>query len=387
MPTVEIIHLTSNTMKIKLLPFLLLFFLSCQKEKQYKPVDPKATRETVNLYNNLRKVENRGFMVGHQDDLAYGVNWKYESGRSDVKDVTGDYPAVYGWELGHLEQGADRNLDSVPFDKMKSFIYDGYKRGGVITISWHTTNPMTGRTAWDPDSGTVASILPGGKNNALFNQHLDKVADFMLSLKGDRGELIPVLFRPFHEHTGNWFWWGTMTPDEEYKALFRYTVDYLKNTKNVHNLLWVYNTVGEFTNAEEYLKRYPGDDVVDMLSFDMYQYGDASTDSSYVQAIDTRLAVIEKLAAEKNKIALFGETGYNQVPYAEWWTRRLLPGIGNHKISYVLLWRNAGYKWKENQFEYYVPYDGQPSAPDFVKFFNLPQTLFQGDISYAEMYE
>jgi hypothetical protein len=366
---------------------LLIVLIGCNKEKTAQPSDSKATRETVNLYNNLNKVIDRGFMVGHQDDLAYGVNWKYESGRSDVKDVTGDFPAVYGWELGHLEIGADRNLDSVPFDKMKTFIYNAYQRGGVITISWHTTNPMNGQSAWTPDSGTVASILPGGAKNAVFNEHLDKVADFMLSLKGDKGELIPVLFRPFHEHTGGWFWWGTITPDEEYKALFRYTVDYLKNKKNVHNLLYVYNTGSEFSNAEEYLKRYPGDDVVDMLSFDMYQYGDAATDSSYIQALDQRLGIIEKLAAEKNKTALFGETGYNQIPYQEWWTKRLLPGIGNHKISYVLLWRNAGYKWKENQIEYYVPYDGQPSAPDFVKFFDLPQTLFQRDISYKEIYE
>jgi hypothetical protein len=366
---------------------LAVLLFSCDKEKKASLADDKASRETENLYKNLKKVINRGFMVGHQDDLAYGVNWKYEIGRSDIKDVTGDYPAVYGWELGHLEIGSERNLDSVPFDKMKDFIYEGYKRGGVITISWHGNNPKTGKTAWDPDSGTVTSILPGGENNAVFNQQLDKIAGFMLSLKGDRGEPIPVLFRPFHEHTGGWFWWGTWTPDEEYKALFRYTVDYMKNKKNVHNLLYVYNTGSEFSSSEEYLKRYPGDDVVDLLSFDTYQYGDAAADSSYTSGLDLRLGIIEKLAAEKNKIALLGETGYNQIPFSEWWTKRLLPGIGNHKISYVLLWRNAGYKAKENQIEYYVPYEGQPSAPDFIKFFNLPQTLFQRDISYGEMYE
>ncbi len=76
-------------------------------------VDRKATTETVALYNNLKKRLNKGFMFGHQDDLAYGVGWKYQDGRSDIKDVTGDYPAVYGWELGDLEIDKPVNLDSV----------------------------------------------------------------------------------------------------------------------------------------------------------------------------------------------------------------------------------------------------------------------------------
>src|ERR1700748_2924917 len=84
-----------------------------------QPADKKATKETIALYRNLKKLLNEGIMFGHQDDLAYGVGWKYEPGRSDIKDVTGDYPAVYGFELGRLEIDQPVNLDSVPFDKMK----------------------------------------------------------------------------------------------------------------------------------------------------------------------------------------------------------------------------------------------------------------------------
>src|SRR5258705_9854557 len=73
------------------------------------PSDKNATKETVNLYKNLKKLAGKGFMFGHQDDLAYGVGWKYEEGRSDIKDVTGDYPAIYGWELGRLEIDAPVN--------------------------------------------------------------------------------------------------------------------------------------------------------------------------------------------------------------------------------------------------------------------------------------
>jgi mannan endo-1,4-beta-mannosidase len=85
------------------------------------PADPKATRQTIALNSNLKKLAAKGFMFGHQDDLAYGVNWRYENGRSDVKEVAGDYPAVYGWELGGLEADEEKNLDGVPFKMMRQF--------------------------------------------------------------------------------------------------------------------------------------------------------------------------------------------------------------------------------------------------------------------------
>ena len=92
----------------------LLFFLAfagAALGQNELPVDKKATAETIHLYNNLKKLRIKGFLFGHQDDLAYGVKWKYVPGRSDIKDVTGDYPALYGWELGRLELDHPMNLD------------------------------------------------------------------------------------------------------------------------------------------------------------------------------------------------------------------------------------------------------------------------------------
>lgn len=353
------------------------------------PSDQKATKETVNLFRNLKKVVAKGkYMFGHQDELAYGVNWKYQPGRSDVKDVTGDYPAVYGWELGHLEIDAPVNLDSVPFDKMRGFIQQAYQRGGVITISWHGRNPMNGNTAWDPAEGTVTSILPDGEKHDVFKAQLDKIAHFLSSLKGRKGEAIPVLFRPFHEHTGGWFWWGSKTTNaEEYKKLFRFTVDYLKNEKKLHNLLYVYNTGSEFNSAETFLERYPGDDVVDVVSFDTYQRGNADGDTTFQAQTNQLLSIIEKVAEKRNKVAVLGETGYNQIPYAKWWTKTLLPALSGRKIAYVLVWRNAGYKGKEKEVEFYAPYKGHTSAADFIQFYKRPETMFQKEVSYKSMYQ
>jgi Glycosyl hydrolase family 26 len=95
----------------------------------YLPANDKATKETKALYLNLQQVLGKGVLFGHQDDLAYGIGWSYVAGNSDVKKVTGDYPALYGWELGNIELGHAKNLDSVPFAEMKKFILQGYKQG------------------------------------------------------------------------------------------------------------------------------------------------------------------------------------------------------------------------------------------------------------------
>ncbi len=375
--------------------FISVFFLlACQaKAQQELPSDKKASKETKALYNNLKKLTSKGFMFGHQDDLAYGVNWKYDAstgsaGRSDIKDVAGDYPAVYGWELGGLELDHTKNLDDVPFDQMQQFIKEGYARGGVITISWHMYSPFgNGISAWDTTHGTVASIIPGGMHHELYKQWLDKVAVFFEALKGAKGESIPVLFRPFHEHSGSWFWWGRNNCSiSDYKSLWRFTFDYLHTQKNLHNILWVYNTGGDFKTKEEFLERYPGDDAVDLVSFDTYQSGDPKKSEGFVKNANFLLNIVEQVAAEKNKLFALGETGFESVPYEKWWTETLIKAIGDHKISYVLLWRNHGYQESTKRMHYYAPFKGQVSANDFVEFYKLNSTLFEKDIKNEKLY-
>lgn len=373
-------------------PTVIIFFLLTAGRlftQEIRPADKAATQQTLHLYNNLKKLSQKGFMFGHQDDLAYGVSWKYEPGRSDVKDVTGDYPAVYGWELGGLEADQDKNLDAVPFKKMRQFIKEGYERGGVITISWHARSPSgAAKGAWDTTHGTVASIIPGGSHHALYKSWLDKLAAFFLSLKGSKGEAIPVLFRPFHELTGNWFWWGrNACSPEEYKILWRFTASYLKEEKKVHNLLYVYNTSGDFKTKEEFLERYPGDDIVDLISFDAYQYDDPVTSDWFIRNTNAQLGMINEIAQEKNKLTAFAETGYETIPYTNWWTATLLKAIGDNKISYVLVWRNHGYNESMKKMHYYAPYKEHASAADFIKFYDEQKTLFEKDVAKEKLYE
>lgn len=328
--------------------------------------DQQATPEAKKLYQQLAKLIDKGIMFGHQDDMAYGLGWKYEKNRSDVKSITGSYPAVHGWDLGHLELGKKQNLDSVPFDKMQNFIKEVHQLGGINTISWHLDNPVNGKSSWDT-SNTVVKIIPGGSHHEMFKAWLDRISVFLGDLKDGNGKLIPVLFRPYHEHTGSWFWWGEENCSaSDYKELWRFTVNYLRNEKKLHHLIFVYST-SRFKSEDHYLERYPGDEYIDMVGFDTYV---KPKEYDYQSTLNNQLANLQRVADRHGKLAALTETGYATIPDAQWWTGTLLPLMAKHRLSYVLVWRNA----RKNH--HYAPYPEHSSAPDFLKFYRNERILF-----------
>ena len=363
---------------LKYITVLVLAFYSLEAQAQlFSPSDKKATPETLALFYSMQRLMGAGILFGHHDDTAYGVGWKFEPGRSDVKSVTGSYPAVYGWDLAKIEHDSINDINGIPFKLQKQLVKDVYERGGINTYCWHMDNPANGKTAWDTTQRIVKDLIPGGAYNSVYVKYLDRAAACMADLKGADGEAIPLLFRPFHELTGNWFWWckNTSTP-EEFKTLWRFTVDYLRNTKKLHNLLIVYS-VADFDSEEQFLERYPGDDYADFLGFDNYCYKSVP---DYQAKLDERLGILDNIAESHHKLACLPETGYERIPQADWWTKVLLPTIAKHKISYVLAWRNG------RTDHYYVPYPGQESAGDFMQFYNSPLTMFQNRLTGLSVY-
>ncbi|HNW58305.1 MAG TPA: glycosyl hydrolase [bacterium] len=334
-------------------------------------VDSLATAETVALFKNLRILAQTYLLFGHQEDLAYGVGWWAEYGRSDVKEVCGDYPAVYGWDIGDIQN--EKNVDGVYFDAMKIWIKQAYERGGINTISMHLDNPVSGGNAWD-NSPAVKYILPGQSHHAAYLQILDKIAAFLQDLKSFDGTAIPVILRPYHEHNHDWPWWGSSacTP-AEYNALWQMTVRYLRDTKGVHHLLYCISPQ-EVSSESGYLARYPGDDWVDILGMDYYLL----TDKSRVSHLGNALAVVATMAEARGKIAALTEVGIQNVPISDWWTQYLLAAVQYNaqakKTAWALVWRNAGTS------QYWAPYKGQVSAADFILFYQNPFTLFEKDL-------
>lgn len=346
--------------------------MGCSSSKPLTAGSPDSAASQ--LKQRMEKFLKRGYMFGHQDDPVYGTTWKWDMDKSDTKLVCGDYPAVMGFDLGKLELGSDVNIDGVPFSRMRDEIIRQHLRGGILTLSWHPWNPVTGGNSWDVGGNAVAAILEGGAQHETLNRWLDYAADFLNSLVTDKGEKVPVIFRPWHEMSGAWFWWGSgsCTP-EQYRRLFRYTHYYLTG-KGCDNLLWAYSPNSEAdATYERYMQYYPGDDVVDLLGLDAYQF---SSDDTYVRQLDHMLQLVERAGKEHNKLIALTETGYQNVPDPHWFTGTLKPVIDRYPICYVLLWRNAWDKETEN----YGPAPGKACNADFIKFYNASNTLFINDI-------
>lgn len=333
--------------------------------------DAQATPRTANLLRNLRRIADEGHtLFGHQCSSLYGIGWSGDDDRSDVKSITGQYPALMGWDLAQIELGGEVNIDGDRFDDMRSHILASYARGGVTTIGWHTTNPVTGGTAWDT-TPAVKQILPEAPLHELYCGWLDTLADFLLSLRAPDGEPVPVLFRPFHEHTGNGFWWGKGNcTAADYVALWRFTLEYLRDRRGVHNLLWVYSP-DIVQSQENYLEFWPGDDYVDVLGLDAYDRPSWEIDTQGLRL----MRLLKHIAYLKNKPFAFTETGLeNNTSQPKWWTQKLLKAIAGMPVAYVLVWRN------QDTGHFFGPYPGCVSEEDFKAFAAEEQILLEDDL-------
>jgi len=353
------------------------------------PVDPRATKETSNLFHNLQRVFDDRVMFGHQDSTAYGVGWRATDKmvgrhpRSDINDTVGDYPAVYGWDLGATGALGHLNLDGVPFADMKRWIKQAYARGGLNTISMHLDNPVTRwtKSAWDP-TPAVSAILPGGEHHADFLKTLDGIAAFLKDLTADDGTFIPVILRPYHEYNQEWSWWSKKSCSaDELKSLWKMTVKHLRDTCNIHHVLYAISP--QDTRTEDaYLERYPGDEWVDVLGLDWYML---QSDGSF-QMLGHMLSLLGKIGQKKKKPTALTEVGFGDaVPSADWWTQHLLKAIlydtDSQRIAWTLVWRNSDTK------HHFAAYPKSESAFDFVQFHKHPFTVFNADAAKLALYQ
>lgn len=313
-----------------------------------------------------------GVMIGHQDDPVYGRAWAWDEGRSDVKDICGDYPAVMGFDLGGIELGAAENLDRVPFDRIRREVQAQHRRGGLVTLSWHPHNPVNDSTSWDTTPGSVANVLPGGRCHRQFRRWLGLARDYIRSLKDDNGRQIPVVFRPWHEMNGGWFWWGSKSATPaEYIALYQMT---WRELHSIRGLRWGWSPNRDDTRTDHYSAYYPGDRYVDIVGADVYDFGEGS--EAYSRNVRRELAIAEAFARDHGKLLALTETGQQQIPDTCFFTGTLLPILKSFPLYYVLLWRNA---W-DNQKEYYIAAPGMPQEADFRRFHADRHTLFANDL-------
>ena len=371
---------------MKRLSFLLLAAMMLAACGQ-KAVVEKTQSEL--LEERLQTLRQQGYMMGHQDDPMYGVTWmgtyrgdSAELGRSDVLATVGDYPAVRGFDLGGIEMGDAKNLDSVPFTRIHDELIAHYKRGGIVTLSWHPRNPLTDTqqggtfpqgSAWDvTDTTVVKSILEGGSQHEKFQTWMTRVGDFIGTLKTDDGQPVPIIFRPWHENNGSWFWWGQkLCTDDEFRGLWNMLQDYLTDERGFSNLLWSYspNLDGRWTE-ERFMQRYPGNDRVTLIGEDAYQWG---TEADFVSALTADLTLITAIAKKHGKLIALTECGYQNSPDATWWQRVFKPIIEQFPVCYFLPWRN----YKKDHFG---ASPAATTADDFKAWAAQKRFLFNRDI-------
>jgi mannan endo-1,4-beta-mannosidase len=369
-------------MKMKIiLAYVLIVFLTFGTSAAPKPhpADLKATKETKALFRNLMKLSENHTLFGHQHATEYGHGWSGDPDRSDVKSVCGSHPAVIGVDFSGFS-GRPENAVRKAKDDLRKSVVDTYNRGGVTTVAWHFNNPVSKGGFYWRDSVSLPAvkyIIPGGEAHGKYKEILRGIGEWAHTIKGKDGKPVPLIFRPFHEFDGDWFWWGrSHCTRDEFVALWRFTVSYLRDSLGVHNFLYAFSPDNRFISQEQFLERYPGDEWVDMVGMD--DYGDFGRDRYDIETGAKKLKIVSDYAVKAGKLAAFTETGLESIPNPEWWTGTLLKAMKMYpvKLAYVLVWRND----TRSPTHFYAPFPGQVSVPDFLKFYQDPYTLFENDL-------
>jgi len=365
---------------------------SCHENKQdpepVKPdktvltlADAQATDETKALYANLWNIREQGWMFGHHDDLMYGRKWYGEEGGSDTKAVCGDYPGVYALDLSSLMDERSEQASEIEENALRlKLIKQAYNRGMVITACLHLNNPKTGGDAWDnSDNKVVAEILTDGSaTQTKFNGWLDKLATVAKGLKGADGKNIPIIIRPFHEHTQTWSWWGkSCTTEQEFIGLWHYFVDYMKKA-GVHSFIYAISPqMDGKKEKDDFLFRWPGDTYVDFIGMDCYQ---GINNNVFVN----NLKLLSALSTEKKKPAGVTETGVEGFQVEDYWITNIAAPMAGRKMSLLVTWRNK-YDPIGQGTHYFSVFPGHVSEESFRTMYNRADTFFCNDL--PKMYQ
>lgn len=212
--------------------------------------DPKATEQARKLYEYLCSIEGKGILAGQQECPA---EHKTGSEMRYLKAVTGTLPAIRGMDYIHND-----------FDRVNRRAKDWHKQGGIVSICYHWGTPPDG-IGYRSSLGTVdleTLITSGTELHDALLSGMDRVAEALKQLQNAR---VPVLWRPFHEFDGGWFWWGKGGGDV-FIRLWRLMYDRFVHHHGLHNLIWVLGYDGEVKDGW-----YPGDDYVDIVGADTYK--------------------------------------------------------------------------------------------------------------------
>lgn len=262
-----------------------------------KTVNPNASERAQKLLNYLSETAGKAIITGQHTQTNPMEEIDY------IREKTGKEPLLRGFEMLayspniNYADATEPCLTEVYENRgtMESALNWAKETDGIVTLTFHWFSPLGGHDksfyAKNTDFDAKQILVEGTPERAAFYHDLDVIA---AELQKFRDADIPILWRPFHEADGEWFWWGAKGAVVAMK-LYRLMFDYFVNAKELDNLLWVWNC--------PIAEAYPGDDFVDIVSVDIYLQKYEKTDyrEQYEQLVQ---------ATSRNKTAALGEVGY-----------------------------------------------------------------------------
>ena len=355
---------------------------------------PHRNAETEKLDRLLKRlVEEKRIMFGMANPTTIGFaagpqNSDYNS--SDCKDITGDHPAFHESDLMWYEENPRfREWD---MNAMK----EAYKRGAVLGYCWHLRGPESGqfyaaKNGMQGADRTLAEEIvanPDRGSNQKLDWYLTRIDSIAIPVFRELN--CPLVFRPFHEMTGEWFWWGRQIGSDCYRKLFRLTVEYLRS-KGVDNLLYCW-APDKFVDFDF----YPGDEYVDVLGLDIYEPGLSPIYPK--EKLIENLTLICDYAAAHDKVAAWTEvgcrpteTGISRYPeqYPDFWTTYVWDVVTENpqagRLAWIASWYNADWK-RDGSSTSFIPYKGmkrkkaRKAIKDFRKMYAYPNSVFERDM-------
>lgn len=260
-------------------------------------VTPNPSPEAVALYQYLKSISGKNTLMGqHNAPIEQSLQL------SVVHRNTNEYPVVFGQDFGFSYPGY---WDGINYrQRIVDEAIARSQQGFIITLMWHAVPP----TMDEPkefkeavqseisDADWKEMITPGTRLNERWKSQVDVIAWFLKQLKYAK---VPVIWRPYHEMNGAWFWWGQKKGDDGYKKLYQMMFDRLVNFHGLNNLIWVYNCNEVKAGVDSYDTYYPGDNFVDILATDVYS--ENYNDKNYKE--------LTSLADKTGKLMALGEVG------------------------------------------------------------------------------
>ncbi|WP_340021552.1 glycosyl hydrolase [Paenibacillus sp. FSL K6-1096] len=228
-----------------------------------KPINPSASKEAIALLSYLRDLSGKGMISGQHDYLESPDEFN-----NKLKNTTGHHAVLHGYELGAIGNQSKETIAGQRQAVVDSAIR-WHEGGGIVAMTFHQKLPGTA-PIWTNVHMSLsqekfnAYVTPGTPQYKALIADLDEVAVYLGELR-DAG--VPVLWRPYHEMNGGWFWWGQK---DNFVKLWDLVYDRMVNTHKLNNLLWVWNPNAPNKSSEPYAAYFPGIAKVDILAADIY---------------------------------------------------------------------------------------------------------------------